>query len=73
MPRWPVYQNAFQALELYLKAYLLMKGAAVDDLRELGEHGKVLIELLSVEILLQFNCKNVAVVSFGKAQNVQFP
>jgi hypothetical protein len=33
-PKWPIYQNAFQALELYLKACLAMKRATVDDLRE---------------------------------------
>jgi HEPN domain-containing protein len=34
VPKWPIYQNAFQALELYLKAYLRMRGVSVEDLQK---------------------------------------
>ena len=37
-PKWPVFQNAFQALELYLKAYLRMKGVSMDDLQKKFGH-----------------------------------
>jgi hypothetical protein len=29
-PKWPTYQNAFLALENFLKAYLLLKGATLE-------------------------------------------
>jgi hypothetical protein len=29
-PKWPIYQTAFQALENFLKAYLLLKGATME-------------------------------------------
>lgn len=35
VPKWPTYQAAFQALENFLKAYLLLKGATLDHVREL--------------------------------------
>jgi HEPN domain-containing protein len=58
-PKWPVYQNAFQALELYLKAYLLMKGATVDDLREkIGHRLKdALVEAKAKGLTLKFDPK----------------
>jgi HEPN domain-containing protein len=30
-PKWPTYQNAFLALENFLKAYLLLKGATLEQ------------------------------------------
>src|SRR5215472_15616421 len=35
-PKWPTYQTAFQALENYLKAYLLNKGATLEQVRDIG-------------------------------------
>jgi HEPN domain-containing protein len=42
-PKWPTYQTAFLALENFLKAYLLLKGATPDpghDLRALLSEAK---------------------------------
>jgi len=35
-PKWPTYQNAFHALELYIKAFLLIKNVSVGDLKKIG-------------------------------------
>jgi hypothetical protein len=35
---WPVYQNAFLALEQYLKSYLLSRGATIHDVRKIGHN-----------------------------------
>jgi HEPN domain-containing protein len=37
-PESPVYQNAFQALELYLKGYLRMRAVSVEDLQKKFGH-----------------------------------
>src|SRR6266481_3576396 len=33
-PKWPTFHMAFQALENYLKAYLLLKGVTLDHVRQ---------------------------------------
>ena len=40
-PKWPTYETAFQALENYLKAYLLNKGATLDQVRDIGPNLRV--------------------------------
>ena len=38
VPEWPTYDAAFRALELYLKSYLLMRGATLEHVHRVIGH-----------------------------------
>jgi HEPN domain-containing protein len=43
-PKWPTFLNAFQALENYLKAYLLSKGVTLEQARNIGHNLRVALK-----------------------------
>jgi hypothetical protein len=43
-PKWPTFQNALQALENYLKAYLLSKGVTLEQARNIGHNLRIALK-----------------------------